>query len=137
MRTCRRCPARGRWFGRPEDASAQRVEREAVEEPRELVVVVVWEREAEPRDGAVARHHLIRHLRRAGRRQAQRVRGQAFATATSASGSTNSCSGCRTVRTGQGAVRTTRSETLPINRCAKPLRPCVPITIKSVPISYA
>jgi hypothetical protein len=30
-------------------------------------------------------------------------------------GRTNSCSGCRTVSTGQGAVRTTRSATLPIS----------------------
>ena len=51
------------------------------------------------------------------------------------SGSTNSCSGCLTVSTGQGAVRTTRSATLPITRCATAPRPCVPITSRSVPAS--
>jgi hypothetical protein len=38
-------------------------------------------------------------------------------------GSTNSCPAGRTVRTGQGAFRTTFSATLPIKTCARPDRP--------------
>jgi hypothetical protein len=38
----------------------------------------------------------------------------------------------RMVSTGQGAVRTTRSATLPNIKCATPVRPWVPITIKSI-----
>ena len=37
-----------------------------------------------------------------------------------------------TVSTGQGADRTTRSATLPINRWCKTPRPCVPITTRSM-----
>ena len=48
---------------------------------------------------------------------------QVLATATRASGARNSCSGCLTVSTGQGAVRTTLSATLPMSRCATALRP--------------
>lgn len=57
---------------------------------------------------------------------------QACAGSTRASGSTNSCSGCFTVKTGHGAVRTTRSATFPIMRCARAPRPCVPSTIRSI-----
>lgn len=66
-----------------------------------------------------------------------RGRFHAFTTATSASGWTNSRSGCRTVSTGQGANRTTRSATLPISRCANAPRPCVPITIASMAWLFA
>src|SRR4051812_42659155 len=41
--------------------------------------------------------------------------------------------GCFTVRTGHLALRTIASATLPISRRLRPLRPCVPITIKSTP----
>ena len=37
----------------------------------------------------------------------------------------------RTIRTLQGAERTTRSATLPIKTCTKPVRPCVRITIST------
>ena len=37
----------------------------------------------------------------------------------------------RTESTGQGAWRTTRSATLPMSACASPVRPWVPITIRS------
>jgi hypothetical protein len=37
----------------------------------------------------------------------------------------------RTVTTGQGAARTTRSATLPRKNFSNPRRPCVPITIRS------
>ncbi len=39
--------------------------------------------------------------------------------------------GVRTLSTGQGAWRTTRSATLPMSRCARPVRPCVERTIMS------
>ena len=45
--------------------------------------------------------------------------------------------GCLTVRTGHGAVRTTRSATLPISRCATAPRPCVPMMIRSMVMSRA
>src|SRR5262249_35675909 len=45
--------------------------------------------------------------------------------------------GIRTVKTGQVALRTTSSATLPINRRFSPRRPCVPITIKSAQQSCA
>jgi hypothetical protein len=38
-------------------------------------------------------------------------------------GMTNSCSGCFTVNTGQGAIRTTFSAVLPISMWANPVRP--------------
>ena len=41
------------------------------------------------------------------------------------------------VKTGQGALRTTSSATLPIIKCERPLRPWVFITIKSASISVA
>jgi hypothetical protein len=44
--------------------------------------------------------------------------------ATSASGTTNSCSGGLTVSTGHGAVRTTRSPTLPISARRAPAAMC-------------
>jgi hypothetical protein len=43
----------------------------------------------------------------------------------------------RTVMTGQWAVRTTRSATLPRNKCDTPVRPCVPMTIRSACASRA
>ena len=43
----------------------------------------------------------------------------------------------RTVSTGQVAVRTTFSATLPMNRCARPVRPCVAMTIRSAPARLA
>jgi len=49
----------------------------------------------------------------------------------------NSCSGCRTVSTGQGAMRTTFSATLPITRWLNALRPCVPMMTTSLPASFA
>ena len=36
-----------------------------------------------------------------------------------------------TVSTGHGAKRTTRSATLPMMKCASPVRPCVPMTTRS------
>jgi hypothetical protein len=45
--------------------------------------------------------------------------------------STRASFGWRTVSTGHGAVRTTRSATLPNTACEIPRRPCVPITIRS------
>src|SRR5262249_40972931 len=50
---------------------------------------------------------------------------------------TNSCSGQCTVNTGQGAVRTTRSATLPRNMRDTPWRPCVPMTMRSMSCSCA
>ena len=38
---------------------------------------------------------------------------------------------------GNGACRTTRSATLPMNRCANPVRPWVPITTRSMPAALA
>ena len=48
------------------------------------------------------------------------------------SGTTNSCSGWRTVSTGHGAVRATRSATLPISQWETAPRPCVPVTMRSI-----
>jgi hypothetical protein len=54
-------------------------------------------------------------------------------TATAAAGSFSRAGSVvsRTVITGHGAVLTTRSATLPSSACDKPVRPCVPITIRS------
>lgn len=52
-------------------------------------------------------------------------------------GSTKSCSGWRTVSTGQGAARTTFSATLPSSSWAIRPRPWVPITIRSISFSFA
>jgi hypothetical protein len=62
---------------------------------------------------------------------------QARLTDCKASGTTNSCWGCLTVSTGHGAVRTTRSATLPMTTWANPPRPCVPTTMRSVLASLA
>src|SRR5262245_47635992 len=43
----------------------------------------------------------------------------------------------RTISTGHCAVRSTRSATLPSIKCANPPRPCVPITIRSLPRLFA
>src|SRR5262249_28327448 len=45
--------------------------------------------------------------------------------------------GAFTVTTGQGAVRRTCSATLPISTRPSPVRPCVPITIRSHRVSWA
>lgn len=45
--------------------------------------------------------------------------------------------GARTVSTGQGAVRTTFSATLPSSACASPRRPWVPITTSPAWVSVA
>jgi len=45
--------------------------------------------------------------------------------------------GAFTVTTGQGAVRRTCSATLPISARPSPVRPCVPITIRSHRVSWA
>ncbi len=60
-----------------------------------------------------------------------------FSSSGRAHGMTNSCSGCLTVRTGQVALRTTFSATLPMSTCARPVRPCVPMTIRSTFSSLA
>lgn len=43
----------------------------------------------------------------------------------------------RTTSTEHGALRTTRSATLPIIRCSMPVRPCEPMTMRSASISRA
>src|SRR2546428_1426846 len=43
----------------------------------------------------------------------------------------------RTMSTAQGAERTTHSATLPLNICARPVLPCVLITIRSIRYSRA
>ena len=43
----------------------------------------------------------------------------------------------RTVITGQGAARMTFSATLPSSKCDIPPRPCVPMTMRSIPRSRA
>src|SRR5262245_40887152 len=45
--------------------------------------------------------------------------------------------GSLTTRTEQGDSRITFSATLPINSRSRPVRPCVPITIRSMPASWA
>ena len=52
-------------------------------------------------------------------------------------GISKACPGCLTVRTGQGALRTTFSATLPSSRCRTGPRPCVPMTIRSIALSVA
>lgn len=52
-------------------------------------------------------------------------------------GITNWCVLGRTVNTGQGALRTTRSATLPSSTWANPPRPWVPSTIRSLSVSFA
>jgi hypothetical protein len=49
-------------------------------------------------------------------------------------GMANWCSGCFTVSTGHGAMCTTFSAVPPISACARPVRPCVPMTIRSISI---
>lgn len=43
----------------------------------------------------------------------------------------------RIIRIGHGAARSTASATVPISRCARPVRPCVAITIRSTVCSCA
>src|SRR5262249_18875520 len=47
------------------------------------------------------------------------------------------CAWSRTVSTGHGAVRTTSSVTLPSSMRVTPRRPCVDMTMRSAPISFA
>src|SRR4030095_11084378 len=51
---------------------------------------------------------------------------------TCASGAMNSRSACHTIKTEHGALRTTRSATLPISSRSNDERPCVPITMRSI-----
>src|SRR6185295_7749338 len=101
-------------FSGAEEPAAPRFGRELVEEPAHRAPIV-RSRSADGGDGAVTQHETWRgRIVEHGWRRRDRMH-QTLATATSASGMTNSCSGWRTVSTGHGAVRTTRSATLPIS----------------------
>ena len=64
--------------------------------------------------------------------RARRIDSQvARRVACRASATTKSCSGCCTIRTGQGACRTTFSATLPASMCSTKPRWCLPITMSS------
>ena len=74
---------------------------------------------------------------RCGGPPATRARGSALRIALGQSASRSECCGWRIVTTGQDAVRTTRSATLPISRCLSGPYPCVPMTIISACCSLA
>lgn len=79
--------------------------------------------------------------RPAGRRQADTAPPAAERAAVrrgpGRQGISKACCSGRTVRTGQCALRTTRSATLPRSMCAMGPRPCVPSTMRSMLSSRA
>ena len=137
-RVAERVEQRGARLGDREEAPAPRIGRQLVEEAADRLAIR-RRRDVDGRARAVAqhraRHHVVGRRRRRGGHGSGH--GHAFASAATASGSTNSRSGWRTVSTGHGAVRTTRSATLPIRRCATAPRPRVPRTIRSTACSRA
>src|SRR3989442_4442548 len=89
------------------------------------------------RDRTVAQDGPKPRFVRGGKRWCDNLHVHAVAMATDPLGRTNSCLGHLTVNTGHDALRTARSATLPISRCATAPRPWVPITIRSTLASRA